>query len=144
MIKLIKKLVDKTFLKFVLVGLINTAVGTTIMFGCYNLLGFSYWTSSALNYFLTSILSFFLNKYFTFSVKKTSLMQVARFAVNIMVCYFVAYGLAERLALWALSFLGEKLRTNIAMLIGMGLFVIMNYLGQRFFAFKADGNGEDK
>ena len=36
-----------------------------------------------------------------------------------------------------LSGVGESLRDNIAMLTGMCLFVGLNYLGQRFFAFKA-------
>ena len=65
----IKSLIDAKLLRFIIVGLINTAVGTAIMFGLYNLAGASYWASSAANYILTSILSFFLNKYFTFRNK---------------------------------------------------------------------------
>lgn len=65
---------DKTFIKFVMVGFINTIVGTTIMFVFYNFFYLSYWVSSASN------------------------------------C--------------------------LAMLLGMCLFVVFNYLGQQFFAFK--------
>ena len=33
---------DKTFLRFILVGVVNTLFGTAIMFGFYNLLHLSY------------------------------------------------------------------------------------------------------
>lgn len=46
----LQKILDITFWKFVLVGIINTLVGTTVMFVAYNFLHFSYWVSSASNY----------------------------------------------------------------------------------------------
>ena len=66
---MIKKLFDITFWKFILVGVINTLVGTAVMFGCYNLLHLSYWVSSAANYIVGSVVSYFLNKNFTFQNK---------------------------------------------------------------------------
>ncbi len=126
---------DKTFLKFVLVGIANTLFGTTIMFVFYNLFNFSYWISSASNYIFGSILSYFLNKYFTFKSKDNSLKNILIFAVNITVCYFVAYGLAKPAVGYIFAGLGEKLQGNISMLAGMGLFVALNYIGQRFIVF---------
>ena len=133
--------VDEKLLKFLLVGVVNTLVGTAIMFGLYNLAGASYWLSSAANYVLTSILSYFLNKYFTFRSKGGSLREILRFALNIAVCYLLAYGVAKPLVIWALSAATDKVRDNVAMLVGMCLFTGLNYLGQRFFAFaqKKDG-----
>ena len=61
--KRLRTLFDAKLWKFLLVGVINTLVGTGIMFGLYNLANCSYWVSSAANYVLTSILSFFLNKH---------------------------------------------------------------------------------
>ena len=95
MIKKILSLVDQKLLRFIIVGCINTVVGTAIMFGLYNLASCSYWVSSAANYILTSILSFFLNKYFTFQNKERSWKQVAKFIINIAVCYVLAYGIAK-------------------------------------------------
>ena len=40
---------------------------------------------------------------------------------------------------WALSGAGKTIQENGAMLVGMCLFVVLNYLGQRFFAFREDG-----
>ena len=135
--ELIKKFADKTFLRFVLVGVINTVFGTAIMFVFYNVFGLSYWLSSASNYFFGSILSYFLNKYFTFQYKKRDWKVVVRFAVNVSVCYLIAYGIAKPLALRLLAGFDEKLQTNAAMLAGLCLYTALNYLGQRFFAFRA-------
>jgi putative flippase GtrA len=131
-----KKLLDKTFWKFILVGAANTAVGTAVMFLCYNLLGLGYWVSSAANYVCGSILSYFLNKYFTFQNREKGLGVVARFVVNISICYLAAYGVAKPLAAWALSGMSKTVQENGAMVAGMGFFVCLNYLGQRFFAFR--------
>lgn len=130
------RLFDRKLLKFLLVGVINTLVGSAIMFGLYNLVGWGYWLSSAMNYFLTSVLSFFLNKYFTFQNRGWSLGQVLRFVGNILVCYLAAYGVAQPLCRLILAGAGETLRDNVSMLVGMGLFTGLNYLGQRLFAFR--------
>ena len=129
-------LIDKKLAKFLVVGVINTLVGTAIMFGLYNLAHCSYWVSSAANYILTSIMSFFLNKYFTFGSKEKSAAEVLRFAVNIAVCYLLAYGIAKPLCLAALAGASAAVRDNVSMFVGMCLFTGFNYLGQRFFAFK--------
>lgn len=143
--KLLKKLLDKTFWKFILVGIINTLFGTGIMFLFYNLLHFDYWVSSASNYIFGSILSYFLNKYFTFKNKSKSPKVLVKFIINISVCYLLAYGAAQPLVEFILKNANTTIRDNVAMLVGMGLFVILNYLGQRFFAFKenTDDNKKD-
>ena len=136
--KKILSLFDAKLLRFLIVGVINTLVGMAIMFGLYNLAHCSYWVSSAANYVLTSILSFFLNKYFTFRNKEQSLSQVLRFALNIAVCYGVAYGVAKPLCRALLANASVTVRDNVSMLVGMVLFTGLNYLGQRFFAFKSE------
>ena len=130
------KLFDATFWKFIAVGIINTIFGTTIMFVCYNVFHLGYWLSSGANYFFGSILSFVLNKYFTFQNTEKSLSQIVRFVINILVCYFVAYGVAKPLTIMLLAQASLKVQENIAMLVGMCFFVGLNYLGQRFFAFR--------
>ena len=133
---MMKKLLDKTFWKFILVGAANTLVGTGVMFLCYNLLHMGYWPSSAANYICGSILSYFLNKYFTFRNREKGVRVVLRFVLNISACYLIAYGAAKPLAAWALSGAGKTIQENGAMLVGMCFFVLLNYFGQRFFAFR--------
>ena len=95
--KLILAFFDKKFLKFCLVGALNTLVGSGLMFILYNVADCSYNFSTVMNYVVGSILSYFLNRYFTFEVKERSIKQVLRFAVNIAVCWFLAYKLAKPL-----------------------------------------------
>lgn len=132
----INKLFDKTTVKFVIVGIINTIVGTAVMFFMYNIIGTSYWVSSALNYIVGSIVSYFLNKYFTFRQQKKSIRIVISFIVNICACYLIAYGIAKPLVKIIISSYSAVATDNFSMLLGMFIFVGLNYLGQRFFVFK--------
>lgn len=127
--------IDASVPKFILVGVINTLFGTTLMFVLYNVFHVSYWWSSAANYFFGSILSYFLNKHFTFKYKGDMAGSALRFTLNILVCYLLAYGIAKPLMLWILSGSSKSMQENVAMLVGMVLFTTFNYLGQRFFAF---------
>lgn len=127
---------DPTVFRFILVGIINTLFGTAIMFVFYNVFHLSYWLSSASNYFFGSILSYFLNKSFNFRYGKTDLKSVVRFTVNILVCYLLAYGIAKPVMKLLLSNYSVSIQENVSMVLGMILFVGLNYLGQRFFAFK--------
>lgn len=136
MLKKIRAKFDITFVKFLIVGMINTLVGTAVMFTVYNVFHLSYWISSAANYVIGSICSYFLNKYFTFQNKDKSPIIVLKFIINITVCYLIAYGGAKKFILFLLSDFPAKWQDNIAMVCGMGLFVVLNYFGQRFFAFK--------
>ncbi len=140
--KFILAFFDKQFLKFLLVGVANTLVGSVVMFGLYNLAGCSYWISSAMNYIVGGVVSYFLNKHFTFKVTGTSATQVFRFALNIAVCYLVAYKLAKELIYVLLAGASVTMQDNVSMLVGMALYTGLNYLGQRFFAFKAPKDAE--
>jgi len=135
-----KKFFDKTILKFIIVGFINTIFGSAIMFILYNLLNFSYWVSSASNYIAGSILSFFLNKYFTFSVKKWNVFMIIAFIINILICYFIAYGIAKPLMNHFLQNFSQKARENSALFTGMVIFTSINYIGQKYFVFKSSAN----
>ena len=135
------KLFDPTFFRFILVGLVNTAVGYGVMFGLYNLTPLNTWGSrgqwiaSAANYIVGSV----VNKHFTFRSREKGAGVVLRFALNITVCWLLAYGLAQPIMAHVLAgmTLSEKLKGNLTLLAGSGLFVVLNYGGQRWFAFKS-------
>ena len=129
---------DGTVVRFIIVGIINTLFGTAIMFVFYNVFHLSYWVSSASNYIFGSILSYFLNKSFTFRYGKTDFKSIFRFTVNILACYLIAYGIAKPVMKYILSGYSQSIQENVSMMLGMVLFVGLNYLGQRFFAFKKD------
>jgi hypothetical protein len=48
----------------------------------------------------------------------------------------IAYGIAKPLVRMILQNQSKNIQENGAMLVGMCLFVVLNYLGQRYFAFK--------
>ncbi len=140
----IKQFFDIKFWKFIMVGILNTIVGMGLQFLFFNLFGWGEWISSIVGYILGSILSYFLNKYFTFKNKEKGWKPIAKFALNIAVCYGLAYGIAIPLTKWicvanSLTMFGwtvDKFAGNVSMLVGSCLFVAFNYIGQRFFAFK--------
>ena len=131
-----KTLFDRQFLKFILVGMINTLIGSAMMFVLYNAAHLSYWLSSACNYFFTSILSFFLNKYFTFNVRQWSVFMVIAFVLTIAFAYLFAYGVSKPAMNYLLRDSPLKIRENAALFTGMCLFTALNYLGQRFVVFR--------
>lgn len=135
-----KKFFDITFWKFIIVGIINTFFGTAIMFIFYNCFSLSYWVSSAANYFFGSILSYLLNKHFTFKNREKGWKPLIKFAVNILTCYLIAYGVAKPIVSYFLHTQSKSVQENGAMFVGMCLFVGLNYIGQRFFAFKQKDN----
>lgn len=136
------KLLDRSFLKFLAVGVLNTLLGYAIMFCLYNLAGWSawgdagYWAATLANYIPTSVLSFFLNRSFTFRDRERGWRPAVRFGVNIALCYLLAYGVAKPLVALVFTAAGEKVRGNLSMLAGMGLFTLFNYFGQKFFTFR--------
>ena len=140
----IKQFFDIKFWKFIMVRILNTIVGMGLQFLFFNLFGWGEWISSIVGYILGSILSYFLNKYFTFKNKEKGWKPIAKFALNIAVCYGLAYGIAIPLTKWicvanSLTMFGwtvDKFAGNASMLVGSCLFVAFNYIGQRFFAFK--------
>ena len=149
-----KNVVDEKLFKFILVGILNTLVGYAINFTALNVFGLSFLLAGALNYIPTSVMSFFLNKYFTFKSKGNLKKEALRFAVNIAVCWLLAYGIAKPVTTFLMGLAPievfdfvrfitfgylnatEQIIDNVATIVGMGLFVVFNYTGQRFFAFK--------
>lgn len=137
--KLIKKVTCNSAFRFCIVGFINTILGTTIMFCAYNIFALNYWVSSALNYIFASIFSYIMNKNFTFKYTLNNCITVLKFIINIIICYIFSYLLAQMIIkqMFMLSNFSSSFRLsdNISMVLGSGIFIVFNYLGQRFFVF---------
>lgn len=131
----LKDIVDKTMIRFLVVGVVNTIIGSGTMLLLYNVFRCNYWVSSAGNYIVGSIVSYFLNKYFTFQNRNRSLTMIVKFIINISLCYLIAYGAAKPAIRWLLAGAAVRIQENVAMLFGMCIFVVLNYLGQRFLVF---------
>lgn len=148
--KQLKSLFDIKMWKFLLVGVANTIFNWVIVFVLLQYAGFTALAATAVSTVLASILSYVLNRYFTFRYQGSGLRSILRFALNILVCYVLGYGIALLViypllpgvdADWSkiLSILSGEKATKwdyLAAIIGSCFFTGFNYLGQRFFAFR--------
>ncbi len=129
------KLLDASIPKFLLVGVGNTLLSAILMF---LLEDFGYWPSTAIAYVAGAVMSFFLNRKFTFQSEEAMGRSAVKFAINVAVCYVLAYSIAQPLGgaiLGAMGLTGIWLE-RLTKIGGMGLYTILNYFGQRFFAFR--------
>ena len=69
-------------------------------------------------------------------------MSALRFVAVQVVAYSIAYLVARPLTVFVFGYFDDFLSLEMryieqfAMLVGMGFFVVLGYLGQRFFAFR--------
>ena len=128
------KIFDQTLVKFLLVGAGNTLLSMVLMFLLEDL---GYWLSTAIAYLAGALLSFFLNRYFTFKSCEGFWRSAVKFALNVALCYLIAYSLAQPIAGWALDMtpLSSVWVERITKLFGMAIYTVINYIGQKFFAF---------
>lgn len=129
------KFFDGSIPKFLLVGVGNTLLSAVIMFA---LEGLGYWPSTAIAYLAGAVMSFFLNRKFTFRSEAELGRSALRFAINVAVCYVLAYAIAQPLGGMLLGAVGVEglWLERLTKIGGMGLYTVLNYFGQRFFAFK--------
>lgn len=124
---------------FGLVGVMNTILGWVIMAGLYNLAHFNYWLSSGISYFVGSCYSYYMNSKVTFKVENKDKWLIWRFALNIIICYAIAYGVAKPTIKYFLASQSQVIVDNVAMILGMCLFIVMNFFGQKLFVFRKKG-----
>ena len=137
-----KKFFDKSMYRFLIIGSINTVIGLLLMFTLYNVFNLGYWGSTAISYTVGSVFSYIMNKNYTFSYKKKDKMSMLRFVIVQVVAYSIAYLVARPLVVFIFDYFNDYVSLEmryieqLAMLVGMGIFVVLGYSGQRFFAFK--------
>ena len=144
----LKSFFDIKFLKFLLVGVLNTLIGEGIVLLLTQPAGwknFSWGPGAAafVGTVIGSIVSYFLNKYFTFKNKEKGIKPAIRFTINIAACLLirvlVATGVSELCKAAKFTMFGMDVNTFAGYLswaVGACVFVACNYVGQRFFAFK--------
>lgn len=127
--QMIKKFINDKRIRFLFVGVINTAVG----YGFYALfiyIGFNPYIATTLSTILGVINSYFWNKYFTFRKPKKSLAEAVRFVLVYVISYAVNLGLVYLFVdLWGMN-------SYISGIICLFFTTIISYLGHNFFSFK--------
>ena len=132
-----------SFVRFLLVGIVNTIVGLSVIYFLLDILHFSYWIATLSGNIIGAGVSFFLNRFFTFNSKLPVRKGVLPFAGVILVCYVLSYGAGKKLAFYLLTMthlLPLSYSSECAVLIGTGLYTITNYFGQKHLVFRRSNN----
>ena len=132
-----KTWLQNSFVRFLLVGLGNTLLSAMLMLALYNGLGVPPVVSSAIAYVAGAIMSFFLNRFYTFHSQERFWRSAVKFAINVAVLWTITTPLLQPWAAAQLSGLvGVRMANNLSLIGCMGIYTVLNYLGQRFFAFR--------
>lgn len=117
--------------RYALVGLVNTMVGLGVIYFAMYFLEFSDVRANALGYLVGVIVSFLLNRQWTFRDTGPIGPALARFLAVLLVAYCANLG--SVLALVELAAVNRYL----AQAAGVLPYVVVGYLGSRYFAFRA-------
>ena len=131
-----------TFVRFLIVGLINTLVGLSIMYVLYHLANQSYWLSTFIGNSVGAVVSFILNRSFTFKSNGSIQKSIMKFLLVILCCYFISYHLGTLLVDWSMKEMDYSIsfQTDLAILLSTGIYTITNYICQKQFVFRLEEN----
>jgi len=140
----VNRLLLNELFKFSMVGMLVTVVSIILMYLFYNIFNMGYWGSSSLSYFIGSIISLIFNKMITFQSSRSLASSTPRFFINIAVCYVIAYLVAKPTILYLASYLNiDSIHVveQTALFLGIILFTVLNFAGQKYFVFRENVGG---
>lgn len=121
----------RTFVRYLLVGLVNTGIGYVIIFLCMYGLKLSPEISNLLGYGLGMMISYTLNRTFTFGNLPTTRAMAARFAVVNGTAYLLNLGMLVLLVR------GLGLHAGLSQVISSGVYVVAAFLVNKHYVFRA-------
>ena len=126
-----------SFIRFLLVGIVNTCMGLSIIFIMMKGFGMSYWLSTFIGNACGAVTSFILNRNFTFKSKASLGGSGLRFIAVIMLSYFASYGMSDLIWRGLLKPVNLMVITHqeASVLFGAGLYTITNFFGQKHLVF---------
>ena len=130
------------FVKFCLVGAMNTLVTLCTIFICKSLIGVNEYIANALGYIMGVINSFLWNKQWVFHSQGRISREAVRFAIGFAICYSLQ--LITVIALNTSSFGEIELYTGLmvvsgyglATIIGCAVYTIFNFIYNRLVTFR--------
>lgn len=126
-----------SFVRFLVVGLVNTAVGLSIMYVLLHIFH-HYWIATFVGNAAGAVVSYVLNRIFTFKSGVHLSKSILRFILVIGICYGLSYYIGLQFSSWLLHQLPVAVRPfkkDVGILIGTGLYTLLNYTGQKYFVF---------
>lgn len=155
--KKLTKLLDKTFWLYVGLGFLNYGICNAIMLVLHNVFHVGTTASLIIEFTLQTMISFLLNRYVTFRGIAISRYWPLKFVVSVGVSYLLAKVLLYKafeylitlpffiaIADWVQSIAAKNadplvFRHNLVMLACTFTYCVINYVGQRYYVFKAVG-----
>jgi len=133
------------FVKFIMVGVLNTALTLVVIYICKSILEINEYVSNLIGYVAGVINSFLWNKNWVFRAKDHLLRQSADFLIGFGLCYLlqlaVIYLIVECTPygkmIWTIgdyTFSGYA----VATLIGMGVYTIAYFIYNRIITFRTE------
>ncbi|HXK37227.1 MAG TPA: GtrA family protein [Candidatus Paceibacterota bacterium] len=118
------------FVRYGMIGVVRTLIGAGLLYVLPSVLGLNYILSNVIVYSIGLALGFFLHKRWAFRSNR----RWSKEAVPYLVSFAVAYA-ANMLTLVLLA---ESLRvdTIIAQGAGMTVFILINYLANKYWTFR--------
>ena len=123
--------INHTFIRFALVGVLNTLIGMGTIFVTWRFLGFSDLAANLTGYAIGFCCSYGLNRLWTFSDCSSVSRSLWRFA---LVCV-TAYGANLLVLFGARDVMGPA--SFLPHVAGSATYTLIGYLGSRYFAFRS-------
>ena len=138
-----KKQTAIQFIKYILVGCLNTAITLGVIFLCKSLLNVNPYVSNALGYIAGLINSFIWNKNWVFKSQKGYSREAIKFAVGFGICYGLQLLVVFLLnsndfgdRQWELGTIFTISGYGVPTLLGNVVYTLVNFIYNRMVTFK--------
>jgi putative flippase GtrA len=119
------------FIKFSLVGVLNTAIHYGVFYSLYEFVGLYYVLASGIGFCLAVTNSYFCNKFWTFKRRGSDVRRE-------FMKFFIVNCLTLSINLGSMAILVElfAMHPPVAQLVTIGITLVINFLGNKFWTFK--------
>jgi len=118
--------------QFLIIGILNTITGYSIIFFSLYVLKLNYLISNSLGYFFGLTLSFFLNKHFNFKSKSNHLIELPKFVL----AFIISFVINSMVLFCAVEFFDFS--KPISIIIAGIAYSICFFLVSKFYVFKKE------
>jgi putative flippase GtrA len=119
------------FSRFIMVGVLNTLLGYSIIFVCMYLAKMTPETSNVSGYVVGLIVSYILNRNFTFKSKQDRRGEILRFLVVFIISY------VSNFVVLIILIHGIGLHKGVSQVFAGVVYVLASYLMNKYFVFKS-------
>jgi putative flippase GtrA len=122
--------VPASAVRYAATGLLAYVVDTGTLWALYHLAGVPLWAATTCGFWLSFAVNFTAQKYFTFGVRSGAGGQLVRFLVMVGLNYLATLGIVTGLVALGAAPVAAKT-------IAVALLTVVNYVGYRFWVFRA-------